>query len=417
MAHPARLDRHDRLAGPGVGTTICSTETGSPLPRATTPRTLLATGPPRLVATIRQDHVGRRRERPPTAGAAAAVSTQPAHVRSRWGRKTGGAVASHAEGDRLALNRRQFLRRAGGATALLGTAAVLGPLAAGCGSDRGGTATTTSAPPPPTSVTTSTTTGPPAWSVLAASLAGSLVLPTDPNFGVDKELYNERFDDLAPTAIAYCATPADVQRCLDFARAPRVAAGRPVRGPQLRRLLLVRRAGDRRHPDGRPSAVARRHHGDGGAGARLIDVYAPSAGRRAPARRVLPDGGHRRADPGRRHRGRSAATTGSPATTSPRSTWSPPTAACSPPTPEQNADLFWACRGGGGGNFGVVTSFTFARPPHPADSPSSPCLALGGGGRRARRVAAVDAPHAPTSCGRTASSSRPERPAGPTPSG
>ena len=29
----------------------------------------------------------------------------------------------------------------------------------------------------------------------------------------------------------------------------------------------------------------------------------------------------------------------------------------------QNSDLFWACRGGGGGNFGIITSFTFATSP------------------------------------------------------
>ena len=34
--------------------------------------------------------------------------------------------------------------------------------------------------------------------------------------------------------------------------------------------------------------------------------------------------------------------------------------------PEQNEDLYWACRGGGGGNFGIATSFAFQTHPIPA---------------------------------------------------
>ena len=38
---------------------------------------------------------------------------------------------------------------------------------------------------------------------------------------------------------------------------------------------------------------------------------------------------------------------------------------CTGAGPNQDEDLYWACRGGGGGNFGVVTSFGFRTQPIP----------------------------------------------------
>jgi len=52
------------------------------------------------------------------------------------------------------------------------------------------------------------------WSELSRSLQGTLIRPDSPQYPIARQ----RFDHVLPAAIAYCASPADVQSCLAFAR-------------------------------------------------------------------------------------------------------------------------------------------------------------------------------------------------------
>jgi len=241
---------------------------------------------------------------------------------------------------------------------LCAVGALTGALAA-CGP------TSSRSAPTPTSAPT-TTPGPPGpptpadWAALAGVLQGTLIRPDNARYASAHLLYNTRFDVNTPAAVAYCAGPTDVQACVNFAR--RFA------------LPVAARSGGHSYagyssPDGGLVIDMTRIHAVNvntadnlatiGGGAFLIDIYAALADQGL----VLPGGscptvgiaglalGGGAGVVGRKFgltcdsliQARIVTADGSLLT-------------CDANT---NGDLFWALRGGGGGNFGVVTEFTF----------------------------------------------------------
>jgi FAD/FMN-containing dehydrogenase len=260
-------------------------------------------------------------------------------------------------------DRRQFLRDAAVAVGATTSAALFGSLAgcAGPGTTTAPRETTTSAPPP----STTEALDPAAWSVLAQSLTGSLVLPDGPGYADAKLVYNLRFADVDPAAVAYCATASDVQRCLGFARDHGVTAtarsgGHSYGGYSTGTGLVidVSRMNTVTADGEGPSAVV-------GSGAQLIDVYnqLSKAGMLLPAGSCpsvgiagLTLGG------GIGVVGRKYGLTCDNLTALDVVTADGRLLTCDA---DHHADLFWASRGGGGGNFGIATSFTFGLHPLP----------------------------------------------------
>jgi FAD/FMN-containing dehydrogenase len=204
------------------------------------------------------------------------------------------------------------------------------------------------------------------WSALATSLTGRLVRPGAAACAVDRLLYNPRFDALAPAAIAFCASPADA-RALAFARAHAVplavrSGGHSYGGYSSGTGRLVLDVTTMRGvvPAHAPGGVARV-----GAGARLVDVY-EALGR---AGQLVPGGSCPTVGVAGLTLGggvgvfsRRYGLAADNLTALTLVTADGVVRRCSP---SHEADLFWACRGGGGGNFGVVTQFEFATHPLP----------------------------------------------------
>ncbi|GLZ42101.1 FAD-binding oxidoreductase [Actinokineospora sp. NBRC 105648] len=207
---------------------------------------------------------------------------------------------------------------------------------------------------------------PPDWEGLRSRLGGGLHRIGQDGYDTARRSYNPLFDKQAPAAVATCSKTEHVQACVSLARDAR--------------LPVAARSGGHSYtgysaPDGGlvvdlggMSAVDVRADGTAvvGAGARLIEVYAALAA----AGRALPAGSCPTVGIGgltlgggigvlTRKYGLTCDNLVSAEVVTAEGTIRTASESSEP-------DLFWALRGGGGGNFGIVTSFTFATVPAPS---------------------------------------------------
>ncbi|WP_372408808.1 FAD-binding oxidoreductase [Streptomyces luteireticuli] len=197
------------------------------------------------------------------------------------------------------------------------------------------------------------------WTALGKGLKGGVVRPGDADYSTARQLYNTRFDGQRPAGVAYVAGTADVASCLAFARRFSIpvsirngghsyagwSSGNGRLVIDVSRLRTVRTTGS-------SAAVV-------GAGAKLIDVYTGLAahGVTVPAGScptvgisgVTLGGGHGVLS--RAYGMTCDSLTGATLVTADGKVLD-----CDA---KRNPDLFWALRGAGNGNFGVVTELRF----------------------------------------------------------
>lgn len=264
------------------------------------------------------------------------------------------------------MERRTLIRAGGGLAA--------GFLGAGCtGAAEGTAGTSASAASSATAGSTSaqTRTAPargtgrattaatvPDWRALARGLDGRLIRPGDADYDSARRLYNTRFDGLKPAALAYISGTADIQECLDFARRNDIAVsvrngGHSYAGWSSGKGRLVIDVSKLNRISGGTSASV-------GAGAKLIDVYtrlAADGGRTIPAG-SCPTVGVSGLTLGGGHGilSRAYGLTCDSLTSAEIVTADGKHLTCSATA---NSDLFWALRGAGNGQFGVVTALRF----------------------------------------------------------
>ncbi len=206
----------------------------------------------------------------------------------------------------------------------------------------------------------------PPWSDLARNMHGAVLQPTDAAYPAAARLYNPRFDAAAhPTAIARCATDADVAAAISFAATHRYpfvlrSGGHSYAGWSTTPGLVVDVSELNSVVVDPASKTARI-----GAGAKLATVYAALAAKGvALAAGSCPTVGIAGLAQGG---GVGVLTRAYGLTCDAVRAVDVVTADGKPrqANSSKDSDLFWALRGGGGGSFGAVTAFTVAVRPAP----------------------------------------------------
>ncbi len=257
------------------------------------------------------------------------------------------------------MDRRSFLRGA----VLIGSGVLTAGAVGGCsspGSSHAEGGSTTS---------TGNGGGPPDWQTLATSIQGTLLRPGDSGYPVAGHLYNSLYS-IDAAAIAQCQSVSDVQRCVAFARQHEVpivahSGGHSYGGYSSCPGLVVDVAPLQQITIG-AAAGSGQQTVNVGAGAMLLDVYSQLG-----AQGLLLPGGScptvgiagLALGGGIGVFGRAYGLTCDQLRSVDIVTADGVTRQCGP---GQDNGLYWASRGGGGGSFGIATSFGFTAYPIPA---------------------------------------------------
>jgi FAD/FMN-containing dehydrogenase len=213
----------------------------------------------------------------------------------------------------------------------------------------------------PSPASTSAVSGPRDWAALGASLDGQVVLPPSADYSAAKSVFNARFDRSTPAAVIAVKSVSDVQKAMTFAadnglKVTARSGGHSYIGASAADGAVVI---DLRQLPGDTKYDSRQGIMTVPAATQLDSVQTTLAGygRSIPAGSCptvgvagLTLGGGLGSDARRYGLTCDALVSASVVL---------PSGDVVTASADENADLFWALRGGGGGNCGVVTSFTF----------------------------------------------------------